>query len=136
MGRKICSKCMESSPASYRHCPACGAELSGAVEGVVSVNVPDLGESVSEAKIAAWHKREGDFVSRGELLGEVETDKITVEVSAPVAGRLTRVRFEVEDEVVPGDVLAQIDPRGRRSPMPEPANQTDEDSDSDDSDWW
>ena len=55
------------------------------------VRVPTLGESVTEATVATWFKKPGDAVMADEMLCELETDKVTVEVPAPVAGRLTEI---------------------------------------------
>ena len=56
------------------------------------IRVPTLGESVTEATIAKWFKKEGDFVKADEPLVELETDKVTVEVPAPASGKLERPR--------------------------------------------
>ena len=55
------------------------------------VRVPTLGESVTEATVATWFKKPGDAVAVDEMLCELETDKVTVEVPAPVAGVLTEI---------------------------------------------
>ena len=52
------------------------------------VRVPTLGESVTEATVATWFKKPGDTVAQDEMLCELETDKVTVEVPAPAAGKL------------------------------------------------
>ncbi|HEX5724815.1 MAG TPA: biotin/lipoyl-containing protein, partial [Longimicrobiaceae bacterium] len=57
----------------------------------VEIRVPPLGESVVEATVGRWLKQEGDSVARDELLVELETDKINVEVSAPAAGTLGKI---------------------------------------------
>jgi len=57
----------------------------------VEVKVPTLGESVTEATVAKWFKAAGDAVARDEALVELETDKVTVEVNAPVAGALRSI---------------------------------------------
>ncbi|MEM9523084.1 MAG: 2-oxoglutarate dehydrogenase complex dihydrolipoyllysine-residue succinyltransferase [Pseudomonadota bacterium] len=73
---------------------------------VVEVMVPALGESVTEATVSTWYKAVGDTVSVDEMLCELETDKVSVEVPAPVAGALTEV-FAVEGAtVVAGGKLA------------------------------
>ncbi len=76
----------------------------------VPVEVPALGESVTEAIIAEWRKKEGEFVQEDEIIAELETDKITVEVPAPVAGRIAALKYEIDDSVNPGDVIAEIEP--------------------------
>lgn len=59
--------------------------------GSVDVMVPTLGESVTEAVVASWYKAVGDSVAQDEMLCELETDKVTVEVPAPAAGVLTEI---------------------------------------------
>ena len=58
--------------------------------GMISIKVPPLGESIVEATISRWLKKEGDVVAQNESLVELETDKITVEVPAFKAGVLTK----------------------------------------------
>ena len=55
------------------------------------IRVPTLGESVTEATIAKWFKKEGDAVKADEPLVELETDKVTVEVPAPASGKLEAI---------------------------------------------
>ncbi len=73
------------------------------------VRVPDLGESVSEATVARWLKKEGDHVAAEEPLVELETDKVNVEVPAPASGRLASVLAKEGETVAPGAELAEID---------------------------
>ncbi|MCC5992689.1 MAG: 2-oxoglutarate dehydrogenase complex dihydrolipoyllysine-residue succinyltransferase [Rhodobacteraceae bacterium] len=68
------------------------------------VRVPTLGESVSEATIATWFKKPGDAVAVDEMLCELETDKVTVEVPSPVAGTLSEI-VAAEGETVGVDAL-------------------------------
>ncbi len=58
---------------------------------MTDVMVPALGESVSEATVSTWFKKPGDFVKQDEMLCELETDKVSVEVPAPVSGTLTEI---------------------------------------------
>ena len=58
---------------------------------MTDVMVPALGESVSEATVSTWFKKPGDFVKQDEMLCELETDKVSVEVPAPVSGILTEI---------------------------------------------
>eukprot|EP00043_Microstomoeca_roanoka_P028762 m.271560 g.271560 ORF g.271560 m.271560 type:complete len:110 (+) comp86542_c0_seq1:176-505(+) len=62
----------------------------------IEVRVPTLGESVSEATIATWFKKPGDAVSADEMLCELETDKVTVEVPAPASGTLSEEKKVME----------------------------------------
>lgn len=77
-----------------------------------SIKVPPLGESIVEATVSRWLKKEGDAVTSGDTLVELETDKITVEVPAPESGVLS-ARLKGEGEVVNvGDVLGEISAAG------------------------
>jgi 2-oxoglutarate dehydrogenase E2 component (dihydrolipoamide succinyltransferase) len=78
--------------------------------------VPPLGESIVEATISRWVKREGDTVAAGETLVELETDKITVEVPAPEAGVLTRLAKSEGDVVAVDEVLGEIGAAGAAVP--------------------
>lgn len=72
------------------------------------ITVPQLGESIVEATVGRWSKSEGDTVTAGEPLVELETDKVNVEVSAPSDGVLASIRKHEGDTVAVGEVLAQI----------------------------
>ncbi|SNR25175.1 2-oxoglutarate dehydrogenase complex dihydrolipoyllysine-residue succinyltransferase [Paracoccus sediminis] len=76
------------------------------------VRVPALGESVTEATIATWFKKPGDAVALDEMLCELETDKVTVEVPSPAAGVLAEIVAAEGDTVGPDALLAQIDEAG------------------------
>ena len=76
---------------------------------MLSIKVPPLGESIVEATVSRWLKKEGDVVAAGDTLVDLETDKITVEVPALKPGVLTR-RSKAEGEVVHvDDVLGELD---------------------------
>ncbi|SFJ98272.1 2-oxoglutarate dehydrogenase E2 component [Pseudovibrio ascidiaceicola] len=72
------------------------------------IRVPTLGESVTEATIAQWFKKPGDAVNADEPLVELETDKVTVEVPAPVAGKLDSIDVKEGDTVEVGALLGSI----------------------------
>ena len=74
-----------------------------------NVEVPTLGESVSEAVIATWHKSEGEDVATDDLLVELETDKVTLEINSPTKGKLFNIKVKEGDVVYVGDILADID---------------------------
>ena len=76
---------------------------------MLQIKVPPLGESIVEAKVSRWLKKDGEPVAAGDTLVELETDKITVEVPAPRAGAVTRVIAAEETIVKVGDVLADFD---------------------------
>jgi 2-oxoglutarate dehydrogenase E2 component (dihydrolipoamide succinyltransferase) len=75
----------------------------------VEVAVPALGESIVEATVGQWRKHEGDAVQAGEVLVELETDKVNVEVSAPEAGVLGRIVKAEGETVGIGEVLATVE---------------------------
>lgn len=74
----------------------------------VEVRVPQLPESVSDATLVAWHKKPGDAVSRDENLADLETDKVVLEVPAPVAGVIKELKAETGTTVTSGELLAVI----------------------------
>ena len=76
---------------------------------MISIKVPPLGESIVEATVARWLKKEGDAVAAGDTLVELETDKVTVEVPALKAGVLARLMKHDGDVVAVDDVLGEID---------------------------
>lgn len=86
----------------------------------VEIKVPPLGESVTEATIAKWFKKEGDYVKVDELLVELETDKVTMEVNAPSAGTLGAILAQEGDTVSVGAVLGSIAEGG--APAQKPAS--------------
>ena len=75
----------------------------------IEVRVPQLPESVADATLVAWHKKPGDAVARDENLVDLETDKVVLEVPAPVAGVLKEIRLTDGTTVTSGQVLAVID---------------------------
>jgi 2-oxoglutarate dehydrogenase E2 component (dihydrolipoamide succinyltransferase) len=76
---------------------------------MISIKVPPLGESIVEATIARWLKKEGEAVAAGDTLVELETDKVTVEVPALKGGVLTRQVKHEGDVVAVDEVLGEID---------------------------
>ena len=87
---------------------------------MIEVKVPALSESVSEATLVAWHKREGEPVSRGENLIDIETDKVVLELPAPQGGVLARIVKQDGATVAAGELIALID---TEAPVPPPAPQ-------------
>ncbi|ATX80230.1 2-oxoglutarate dehydrogenase E2 component [Mariprofundus aestuarium] len=75
----------------------------------IEIKVPSLGESETEATLITWLKQEGEAVAVDDVLAEIESDKITMEITALDSGVLTRVLKKVEDIVEPGEVIAYID---------------------------
>jgi len=76
---------------------------------IIEVKVPQLSESVSEATLLEWHKKEGEAVSRDENLIDIETDKVVMELPAPADGVLTKILKTDRVAVVAGEVIATID---------------------------
>jgi 2-oxoglutarate dehydrogenase E2 component (dihydrolipoamide succinyltransferase) len=74
----------------------------------MEIKVPTLGESVTEATVGQWFKSEGDAVARDEPLVELETDKVTIEVPAPAAGKLESIIVKDGDTVEVGALLATL----------------------------
>lgn len=70
--------------------------------------VPTLGESVSEATVAKWLKKEGETVNADEAIVELETDKVTLEVNAPAAGTLVKIAKVVGAAVKVGEILGEL----------------------------
>ena len=71
-----------------------------------SFKLPDIGEGIAEAEIVAWHAKIGDFLEEDAPLCDMMTDKATVEMTAPVSGKLVEVAGEVGDMIAIGSVLA------------------------------
>ncbi len=78
-------------------------------ETLVSVTLPEMGESVTEGSIVEWRKHVGEFVAEGDPLVEVTTDKVDVEVPATASGVLTRIVAREGETVAVGALLAEID---------------------------
>ena len=85
------------------------------------VKVPQLSESVAEATLLQWKKKPGDAVAADEILIEIETDKVVLEVPAPSAGVITEIVKSDGGTVVSGEVIAKIDSEARASAAGAPA---------------
>ena len=83
----------------------------------VEVKVPALPESVADATILDWHRKVGHGVSRDDNLVDLETDKVVLEVPAPLDGVLTEILFHAGDNVETGQILAIIDETATASPV-------------------
>src|SRR6201986_3609642 len=75
----------------------------------IEVRVPQLPESVADATLVSWHKKPVDTVARDENLVDLETDKVVLEVPAPVAGVLKEIKLSDGTTVTSGPVLAVIE---------------------------
>jgi 2-oxoglutarate dehydrogenase E2 component (dihydrolipoamide succinyltransferase) len=82
---------------------------------LVEVKVPALSESVSEATLLSWRKKEGEQVDRGENLVDIETDKVVLELPAPADGVLSRILRGDGTTVTAGEVLATIETESAKS---------------------
>jgi 2-oxoglutarate decarboxylase len=78
----------------------------------VQIQMPEMGESVTEGIVLEWHVAEGDFVEEGDTVVEVSTDKVDAEVPAPADGVITKLLAAVDDEVPVGQALAEMEPGG------------------------
>ena len=85
----------------------------------IEITVPELGESVLEATVSRWLKKEGDFVNVGEVLVELETDKVNLEVGAKGAGVLQKIEATEGADVKVGDVLGRIDEKASEQKVEE-----------------
>ena len=88
---------------------------------MADVKVPEVGESITEVFIGAWLKNEGDTVAQDEPLVEIETDKATLEVPAPVAGVLSGVLKKQGDAATVGEIIAQVGGASSAASAPAPA---------------
>ena len=77
--------------------------------------MPKLGESISEAAIIKWFKSVGDTVELDEILLEVATDKVDAEIPSTVSGQITELRFEQNEVVSVGEVIAVIRTNGEET---------------------
>ena len=84
----------------------------------IEVRVPQLPESVADATLVAWHKKVGDAVARDENLGDLETDKVVLEIPAPTAGVLKEIKVEKNATVRSGQILAVIEAGAAASAPP------------------
>src|SRR6185312_13335178 len=85
------------------------------------VEVPALGESITEGTLASWLKKPGEAVAADEPIAELETDKVSVEVPSPVAGVLAEQLVQAGDTVAVGAVIARIDQNATATTIPTPA---------------
>jgi 2-oxoglutarate dehydrogenase dihydrolipoamide succinyltransferase (E2 component) len=83
---------------------------SSRTEQVVRVEMPQMGISVAEGTIIEWRKRPGDWVDADEVICEVTTDKVDVEIPSPASGRVERLLAEPGETLAVGELMAEIDP--------------------------
>ena len=75
----------------------------------IEIKAPTFPESISEGTVAAWHVLPGESIARDELLVDIETDKVVIEVFAPANGSLTKVIKEEGDTVESEEIIAQFE---------------------------
>ena len=89
--------------------------------------LPDIGEGIAEAEIVAWHVKVGDTIAEDQQIADMMTDKATVEMESPVAGKVVQLAGEVGDQIPIGSVLAVIETEGAppagEAPAPAPAKE-------------
>jgi pyruvate/2-oxoglutarate dehydrogenase complex dihydrolipoamide acyltransferase (E2) component len=73
------------------------------------VRLPNLGAEASEARVAGWIRDVGDTVTAGEPIAEIETEKATVELTAPVTGRLSEILVPAGEDAAVGTTMAMIE---------------------------
>ena len=85
---------------------------------MVEVKVPSVGESISEVQISKWLKKEGDYVESGTDLVELETEKASVQIPAPISGILSKIVTAKDVFASVGDILCLMEPseKGAESP--------------------
>ncbi len=113
-----------AAPSASAETPAPAAEAAPAAEKpseTVDVMVPALGESVTEATVSTWFKQVGDTVAVDEMLCELETDKVSVEVPAPAAGVLAEIIAKEGETVAANARIAVIAASGAASGTAAPA---------------
>ena len=85
---------------------------------IVEVKVPQLSESVAEATLLQWKKKPGEAVALDEILIEIETDKVVLEVPAPAAGVIAQLVKQDGESCVSDEVIAKIDTEGTAAVSP------------------
>jgi 2-oxoglutarate dehydrogenase E2 component (dihydrolipoamide succinyltransferase) len=90
---------------------------------LIEVKVPQLSESVAEATLLSWHKKQGEAVKRDENLIDIETDKVVLELPAPADGVLVSILKGDKGTVVAGEIIAKIDTEAKASAAPTPAKE-------------
>ena len=84
--------------------------------GRYEFKLPDIGEGIAEAEIVAWHVKVGDTIAEDQQIADMMTDKATVEMESPVAGKVVELAGEVGDQIPIGSVLAVIETEGADAP--------------------
>ncbi len=101
-----------AAPAPVAAAPAPAAAPAAASGSLIEVKTPVMGESVAEGTLSTWLKKKGDVVKKDEILVEIETDKVALEVAAPADGTLADIVAGDGATVTPGQVIARISTDG------------------------
>lgn len=103
------SSALKATP-YIRHRSAYFLQNAGVRFNATIVKVPDMAESITEGTLTEYSKAVGDYVKQDETVATIETDKIDVEVNAPISGTISELLFKIEDTVKVGDDLLKIEP--------------------------
>jgi 2-oxoglutarate dehydrogenase E2 component (dihydrolipoamide succinyltransferase) len=87
----------------------------------IELKVPEVGESITEVQIGTWKKREGEGVALDDAIVEIESDKATVDLPAPVAGTVTKILKGSGEKARVGEVIGYLEPAGSGAAIPAPA---------------
>ena len=90
---------------------------------VYKFKLPDIGEGIAEAEIVAWHVKLGDRIEEDQQIADMMTDKATVEMESPVAGKVIKLAGEVGDQIAIGSVLVEIETESDESAVESEAEQ-------------
>lgn len=90
---------------------------------MVEIKVPVLGESITTATIANIHKKVGEFVVEDEIILELETEKINLEITAPSAGQISEILVNIDDEVTVDQVVSKLDDSKQQDVVKEPVKE-------------
>ncbi|KAB2838529.1 MAG: 2-oxo acid dehydrogenase subunit E2, partial [Burkholderiales bacterium] len=80
--------------------------------GLYTIKMPDIGEGIAEVELVAWHVKEGDVVSEDQMLADVMTDKASVEIPSPVAGKVLALGGKVGEMMAVGSELIRLEVEG------------------------
>jgi 2-oxoglutarate dehydrogenase E2 component (dihydrolipoamide succinyltransferase) len=111
------AKAAPAAKAETKSAPAAAAPAAAPAAAAIDIMVPVMGESVAEGSVGKWLKKNGDAVKKDELLVEIETDKVAVEVSAPADGVLT-IAADEGATVTPGQKIGSISGSGSAAAAP------------------
>ncbi|HEV7353138.1 MAG TPA: 2-oxoglutarate dehydrogenase complex dihydrolipoyllysine-residue succinyltransferase [Brevundimonas sp.] len=107
-----------AAPAAAAPAPKAAAPAPAAGGGSVTLTVPTMGESVAEGTIGKWLKTAGEAVKKDELLVEIETDKVAVEVASPADGVLSEILADAGATVTPGQEIGRVSASGAAAAAP------------------